>query len=345
MNHRILFAFVGFLYFALVPSGHGQTPTPHSLSTIVVETLESRWVVALGENHGHVEFHTLLRDLLSDAAVQSVVDDLVVEFGNALYQDVIDQYVNGEPVPYDSVRLAWRNTIVSPNTVWDSPVYEQFFQHVRAVNLQRTDDRRYRIILADSPVDWATVTSIDDLRPFFDRSMSMSGTVEREVLRKGRRALLIAGGAHLTRRNMVRKNRSGVPTAEVSVVSRLALRHPGSLFVIRSLGKGRGLDHAIFADIPKGSLLFSNIPSIRSISANSMSSMRNRDGSPFDAYGTATLGDLVDAVIYWGPEEENHFADAPSSVYLDDDYWETLNQRSMLLRGQPMDPALRQTKD
>ena len=70
--------------------------------------------------------------------------------------------------------------------------------------------------------------------------------------------------------------------------------------------------------------------------------MRNTDGSPFDAYGAATLGDLVDAVIYWGPEEANHFADAPSSVYLDDVYWDQLNRRSLLRRGQPMDTNLRE---
>jgi len=137
---------------ALTINVGGQTPTPESLRNAVVAALESKWIVAIGENHGHVELHKLLRDLLTDTEVKSVVDDIVVEFGNPLYQGAVDRFVSGEPVPYDSVRFAWRNTVVSPNTVWDSPVYEQFFQHIRQLNLRRDDGRQYRIVLADPKV-------------------------------------------------------------------------------------------------------------------------------------------------------------------------------------------------
>ena len=50
---------------------------------------------------------------------------------------------------------------------------------------------------------------------------------------------------------------------------------------------------------------------------------------------TECLGELVDAVIYWGPGKENHFAEPSSAVYLDEDYWNELNRRSLLLRKQP----------
>ena len=323
----------------------GQTPTPESLRNAVVAALESKWIVAIGENHGHVELHKLLRDLLTDTEVKSVVDDIVVEFGNPLYQGAVDRFVSGGPVRYDSVRFAWRNTVVSPNTVWDSPVYEQFFQHIRQLNLRRDDGRQYRIVLAGSPVDWTKVTTMDDLRPFFDRSMAMATMIEREVLRQGRRALFIAGGAHLTRRNMVRNNKNGVPTATGSVVSRMALRHPETLFVIRSLAKGRGIDHDRLAEIPRGSLLYLSNSWLGSIPANSVSTMQNMDGSAFDAYGAATLGELVDAVIYWGLEVENHFAETAVTVYLNEDYWEELNRRSLLVRRRPIDIELRKTRD
>jgi hypothetical protein len=43
------------------------------------------------------------------------VDDLVVEFGSARYQDVADRYVTGEPVPYDElVRLSTLAECVPP---------------------------------------------------------------------------------------------------------------------------------------------------------------------------------------------------------------------------------------
>jgi len=38
------------------------------------------------------------------------VNDIVVECGNALYQPVLDRYVEGGDVPLEQLRLVWRNT-------------------------------------------------------------------------------------------------------------------------------------------------------------------------------------------------------------------------------------------
>lgn len=341
MNRRTHRAIFLFLFIAFSNGALAQTTPIESVRDAIVHALESRWIVAIGENHGHVEFHNQLAERLADAKIQAIVDDIAVEFGNSLYQGVMDRYIGGASVPYDSVKLAWRNTIVSPYTVWDSPVYEQFFQRVREVNLMRTDGRQFRVVLADSPVDWDAVKTFDDLRPFFDRSVAMTSSVEREILSRGRRGLLIAGGAHLTRANMVRMSRNGVPNAEVSVVSRLAMRHPGALFVIKSLGKGRAVDHSLLTDVRPGSLILTSDPRVASIQANKISSMKNFDGSPFNAYGSATLADLADALIYWGVDENNHFVDAPASLYRDDDFWAELNRRSNLTGRGDMDPELR----
>ncbi|MGH3522371.1 MAG: hypothetical protein ACRDU4_05970, partial [Mycobacterium sp.] len=52
-----------------------------------------------------------------------VVDDIVVEFGNALCQDTIDAFIAGQPVNDADLRPVWRNT-TSPLGAWDSPVCE-----------------------------------------------------------------------------------------------------------------------------------------------------------------------------------------------------------------------------
>jgi hypothetical protein len=70
-----------------------------------------------------------------DPRLPGVVNDIVVEFGNTLYQDTIDAFVlNGQPVADADLRPVWRNTTQSPVQTWDAPVYEQFFRRVRAVN-------------------------------------------------------------------------------------------------------------------------------------------------------------------------------------------------------------------
>jgi hypothetical protein len=89
-----------------------------------------------------------------------VVNDIVVEFGNALYQDTIDAFVlNGQPVADADLRPVWRNTTQSPVQTWDAPVYEQFFRRVRAVNWTLPPSKRVRVLLGDPPLDWSKVTS------------------------------------------------------------------------------------------------------------------------------------------------------------------------------------------
>lgn len=312
-------------------------PAHTNPTAAVAAALDSVWVVALGEHHGHVEFHAWLLEALADSAIQRRVDDVAVEFGNARYQDMADRFVAGKDVPLDSVRLIWRNTVVSPNPVWDSPVYEAFVLGLRRINAARTDGRRYRLLLLDPPVEWSTVRSRADLAPFLDRAGHMAERMESEVLRPGRHALLVAGGAHLTRANMVRTSGAGVPTAEVSVAARLAQRHPGALFVVRSVARTGSLAPDWLPTVPPGRLLRTDQPPFTTTSANAVSTMRNMDGTPFTLYGTATLADLADAIIYWGPPDQNHFAEPGDDVLSDRAYHEERNRRSLIVRGRPLD--------
>jgi hypothetical protein len=87
-----------------------------------------------------------------------VVDDIVVEFGNARCQDTTDRFIAGQPVADPELRAVWRNTTQSPRRTWDAPVYEQFYRTVRAVNWARPTDRQIRVLLGDPPIDWAAVT-------------------------------------------------------------------------------------------------------------------------------------------------------------------------------------------
>ena len=150
-----------------------QSSAPPPAEDEILRAFDSAWVVALGENHGHEEFHDLVLRVLRARRAFATIDDIAVEWGNALYQDVVDRYAGGQDVPWDSVTMAWRNTIVSPNTVWDAPVYARFFREVRRINQARTDGGQYRILLADSPVEWNDVDSVPQLRPFFDRAGAM----------------------------------------------------------------------------------------------------------------------------------------------------------------------------
>ena len=333
---------------ALLVLGCGPaTPAQENLpfeeaTTSIAQAFEDAHLVAIGESHRHQELYDFLADLLRNPAIQAAVDDIVVEYGNALYQNVLDRYIRGDPVPLDSVRLVWRNTISSPNTVWDSPVYETFFETVRTINASLPPDRRYRVLAGDHPVNWDVIERREDLIPFFQRFRSehIFQVVRQEVLRKNRKGLLIAGGVHTSRQSMVRQRDSGLQWAETSAGSLIASYFPDALFVIGANVK-EGIDHTRLSHIPKGSLVRVEGTWLGTLEANVVTNMRNFDGSPFTLYGDARLEDMVDAILYWGPPEAFTYAEPPPDIYQDDAYWATLNRRSLLIRGQPMDSTLR----
>src|SRR3989442_1627277 len=76
----------------------------------IIGAFDSHSIVMLGEVHGNKQEYDFLRKLVASSDFENRVDDLVLEYGNSRYQDRVDRYVAGEPVPIAEVQKAWRNT-------------------------------------------------------------------------------------------------------------------------------------------------------------------------------------------------------------------------------------------
>jgi hypothetical protein len=189
-------AYLRFLLSAAVATSSPAIPVDPIGA--IVEAARTHQLVAVSEEHGCEQLHAFLRVLVRDRRFADAFNDIVVEFGNAKYQDVIDRFVRGDDMPYDVVRQVWQNT-TQPTHIWDLPVYEEFFRAVRAVNASLTPERRVRVVLGDSPIDWDQVHAREDVRQFANRDRWAADAVAREVLARHRHALVIYGGTHLLR--------------------------------------------------------------------------------------------------------------------------------------------------
>jgi hypothetical protein len=178
--------------------------------------------VAIAEGHRNQQVHDFIVTLVSDPRFAQVVDDVVVEFGTARHQAVIDRYVAGDPVAPEELRQVWRDTVNI--LVWDAPVYERFFQTIRAIN-HRNPGRRLRVLLADPPVDWDHIRHDDWERVASMRDEFAAALVEREVLSKGRHALLVFGSGHVTRD-------AAFGGRKPNLAESLAARHAGSILLV-----------------------------------------------------------------------------------------------------------------
>jgi hypothetical protein len=65
-------------------------------------------IVSLGAAHGATREFEFLRNLMSDRSFSSRCNDIVVEFGNSLYQPLLDRYMEGEDVPIADLQQVWR---------------------------------------------------------------------------------------------------------------------------------------------------------------------------------------------------------------------------------------------
>jgi hypothetical protein len=164
----------------------------------ILKLFETYRIVMFGEIHECRQEYDLLRKLISAPEFSERVNDIVMEFGNGRYQDMVDRYISGENVPVEQVQGAWRDTVGSVGPV--SPVYGEFYAAVRAFNLKLPRERRIRVLLGDPPIDWSRVQRIEDVAYFLPfRDQFYASVVRYQVLAKGRRALLVMGEGHFRR--------------------------------------------------------------------------------------------------------------------------------------------------
>jgi len=206
----------------------GVEPRPEPALDYIANAFDRYPIVALSEIHGNPDTARFLSLLIRHEAFSKKVNDIVIEFGNAAYQPIVDRYMAGGTVDHDQLRQVWENT-TQISGIWRLPMYEGILADIRAVNATLPPDRRYRVLLGDPPIDWTRVTSPadDDMNDW--RDAHVAWVLEHHVLARTRRALLFVGGAHISRR-VVFPN---------SVIHLLDARFPGKTLVIQALDAGQ----------------------------------------------------------------------------------------------------------
>ena len=124
------------------------------------------------------------------------MNDIEVEFGNSLYQPMLDRYIAGQNVPFTEVQKVSRK--MGQPASGASAFVEQFFPLVRALNQKLPPEKRLRALAGDPAVDWDQIKGIQDLMErHFDRDASIASVMEKEVLSKCRKALMLFGTFHI----------------------------------------------------------------------------------------------------------------------------------------------------
>jgi len=280
-------------------------PVPQPAIDGVINALRVHQLVAISDPHGNAGMQDFLRRLFADPRFPDVVNDLVLEVGNARYQALVDEYVNGGAVDEYALAEAWLNTTVANQISADV----EWFRLVRLINAKRPADRRLRLLLGDPPIDWSKVqTRADHFTWLAQRDSYPAALVQTEILGKGRKGLIIYGHLHFQRRNVQSNFEMGDWRAE-TIVSLLERSGPTRVFAIWRL------EEPLIAAFPEASGW--PVPALASVTGTSLgaidigrltatpSRFRVVNGKPEplpkDQYATLPVAQQLDAVLYLGP--------------------------------------------
>ena len=316
-----------FLASAVAPAT--KPATPADPTTVVLDAFRTHPIVALSEGqHWNLQAHAYRMSLIRDPRFPKAVDDIVVEFGDARYQNAIDRYVAGGDVPYDELRHVWEDTTMA-NTVFDMAIYEELFRTVREVNRSLPAGERLRVLLGDPPIDWAKISNADEiLALMYKRDAFAADLVRREILARHRRALLLYADGHFFRKGeetvpdwMVVKRKPEEP-----LVSQLEKTHPGMIF---NIGAPTNADLTRFQ--PEAANW--HAPSIAILKGTTLGA------APFGTvYGLngpefhdVRMQDQFDALLYLGPPSSIAFSELSRSRCTDERYMKMRLVRMALL--------------
>jgi hypothetical protein len=283
------------------PPGGGD-PEPFPAVDGVVDALADYPVVALGESHNLAEAGNVYNELARSDLIARAADAFVVEFGNARFQGIADRYTSGRHVRPSRLKMIWQDT--TQVGAWDAPMYRRFFAAVRAGNAGRKPARQMRVLLGDPPINWSTVSSEEDVRQYLRRREPfMAKVIERQVLAKGERAIVIAGLAHVQRRT---------GSSEHPNVTQILDRQASQTVWVIGVHLGFPLPEweASLSEWP--------IPSVVALEGTWIGELPEGDGLAQEA---------LDGMLYLGAPDSLHLSMPLPSVYRDDSYWRTLRRR------------------
>jgi hypothetical protein len=324
---------VVLLWSTLWLSGGAQIQAnPREPIGSILDAFKTHQIVGVPDAHRNTAIHAFLLSLIRDRRFPTIVNDIVVEFGNALHQDLVDRFVRGEDISYDSLRNIWMDT-TQAQPIWDTPHAEEIIRAVRAINASLRRDRQVRVLLGDPPINWNDVmTKADHMKWIGMRETFPANLVRREVLAKRRRALVVYGVMHLQRKNAQANFESAGPAA--SLVSLLEESRTTRVFTV-SLSIDLAKEHAYVATWP--------VPSLVVLRGTTMGAAPvNYDGPrvtvqagkivpvPRDQWRSMRMEEQYDAILFIGPQAASSLATVSPALCADPSYVEMRTHRMAL---------------
>jgi hypothetical protein len=353
----------------------GPLPSPRVQPAIdgIMAAFANHPIIGISDNHGLAQEADFYAALIRDPRFAKEVGNVVVEFGGAAGQPIIDLYVNGEPVPYSELRKVWTQVVGWIPTV--TPLgYMNFYAQVRATNLTLPPEQRIHVWLGEPEIDWTKIKTQADVVTILDtRESHAADVIKHEILSQKKKALVIYGGAHFSRTPLAFGPMPPLPTcANADLIECVEREYPNSFFLVSPYS---GYEEKACSDaieksfqnwpmpalatplrdgalanqlmqnnchfLPREALSRMTITLPPSATAEQQARARARMQHLTEEAERLLSGVDSDALLYLGPAASLTRAPIDPDIYLDEDYRAEIN-RQMQLRppgqGRPLPP-------
>jgi hypothetical protein len=291
------------------PSGKQENPVPLNAQEAILDAFGRYEVVGgMSPDHGLKDADDFVISLIRNPALPYTMNDIAVEGGNSLYQPLLDQYIAGGDVPLSQVQQVWQDT-TQPNVGY-SLLYQELFPLVRRINATLPQARKLRVLACDPPVNWSKIQGPQDLTPFENRDANIAAVMEKQVLSRHRKALMLFGWDHVLHTG--------------GAVAIYEQRYPGVTFSI--------VNHEGFAkdnDALEKRMSSWPVPSLIPIKGTWLADL---DSSYFGLPPGQKGYPGADGYLYLGPRDFLLHQPISSRTVLDKTYIAELQQRAVTLR-------------
>jgi hypothetical protein len=328
------------LLAALTPAFAQNPPKMVKAADGIFAAFRTHRLVGLGDWHGMAQELDFYAALVRDPRFAAEVGNIVLEMGSAAHQGTVDRYVNGENLPYPELRKVWMDTVGFVPTVEYLGTLN-LYAAIRAANQRLPPERRIKVWLGEPPMDWSKIHTRTDLAPWLaQRESHPAALIEREILAKGKKALVIYGSDHfgVYPGGM---HPAGWPAPAMRFL--LDTKHPGALYVVHPYAgyTTRACTEAFEKNVP-GLSAPSLISPIRGSSLETF--VKRTDCAPvakpaeatqtqWEAFLSSFNGMASDAFLYLGPRQSLTASPRLPDMYLDMEYRAEIDRRLRLRRG------------
>lgn len=354
-------ACTGIAFPALAQNGPQPRATP-ALDGIFA-AFQTHPLVGIADAHTLAQELDFYAALIRDPRFATEVGNVVVEFGGAAHQDIIDQYVAGKAVTYTDLRKVWTDVVGWTPTVTGLG-YMNFFAQVRERNRGLAPERQIHVWLGEPAIDWTRIQTRQDWQRIAGyRDMYPAELIRQQILAKNKKSLVIYGGGHfgapeqtakaLEEDRAAMEKRLGAPQPlQLGLQTPVEQAYPKAFFIVTpytgysSDQCTRGFERD-FSDWKSPAL-------IGPIQGTALESALRRPGCTTDPRPSGTsAGDeeifakrqakLVglgsDALLYLGPVKTLTRTPTNPDLYLDTDYRSEVSRHFEILSGRPLGPA------